>query len=341
MKAYLDHTQVVLNGDAALNIGQLLHPFNVLSNHAQMAQAALMQQGGAASFTNGQTLKESAEPDGKKKRKKRAYKPRDPNAPKRPLTAYFRYLGEMRPLIQAELQHNPELFADKGKPGDISRVATDRWNALSKEEQEPYRQAYRSALKTYEEQVAAYKAEGGQVEDATLTDVDADAEVDVGVDVDAGAPAEKKKEEEEAEADADTSSADSSESDEDDEEEEVAAPPPPPPPAQETKKTPKSAMKKGKQFSSINPEPTPVAPAKSSSPERKRKAAAEEEEAPKKKRGRKSNAVVAGADTSSPPARAPAPVAPMAASSLEAVPAGEAVNKKKKDKKRKSKGGDA
>ena len=70
-------------------------------------------------------------PDGKKKRKKRAYKARDPNAPKRPLTAYFRFLGENRGAIAAEIQANPEMFAASGKPGDISRVATDRWNALT------------------------------------------------------------------------------------------------------------------------------------------------------------------------------------------------------------------
>ena len=103
----------------------------------------------------------SEEPvDGKKKRKKRAYKPRDPNAPKRPLTAYFRFLGENRGTIAKEIQDDPERFANSGKPGDISRIATERWNALTKDEQEPYRAAYQAALKEYEKEVEKYKASG-------------------------------------------------------------------------------------------------------------------------------------------------------------------------------------
>ncbi len=59
-------------------------------NPAQMASMALQQNGGMV-----QPDVKTEEADGKK-RKKRAYKARDPNAPKRPLTAYFRYLGDMR-----------------------------------------------------------------------------------------------------------------------------------------------------------------------------------------------------------------------------------------------------
>ena len=278
-------------------------------------------------FPNG-----SEEPDGKKKRKKRNYKQRDPNAPKRPLTAYFRYLGENRGAIQQEIQSNPDLYQTPGKPGDISRIATDRWNALSKEQQEPYRKAYQDALKDYEKEVAEYKANGNKVGDTTMIE---DTNLDASHVEDEATPA--KVTTEKVDDDDDDSSSDSSSSESSDEEEE--APPPPPP-----QKTPKSAMKKGKQaaaanavnapqtFSSLGPVETAAVSA--SSPSRKRKAGNEEDTATaaaRKKRGGRS----AGEAASSPPAPTPAPVAPMAAASPEAAPASDASKKKKKDKKRK------
>ena len=286
---------------------------------------------------------------GKKKRKKRAYKPRDPNAPKRPLTAYFRYLGEARPTIQAEINTNPELHKTTGKPGDISRIATDRWNALTAEQQQPYKEAYQAELKDYEKAIAAYKAMGGQVDETTMMTLDgAEAEAAATPAAVMAPAAEKAAEEEEDDDDDDTTS------DDDDEEEEEVAPPPPPQPPKATPK--KSALKKGGKASAVQPAPAPAVstatpifssinneaaagvpntssdPAKSSSPTRKRKGAdatVAEGESGRKKRTRKSNAaeeVVAGADE----APAPAPVAPMASSPDVADTTG----KKKKDKKK-------
>ena len=310
----------MLNGDSSLNVSTLIQPFNVLTNHAQMAQLALQQQNGGmpVMMSNGGGLG-SEEPGEKKKRKKRAYKQRDPNAPKRPLTAYFRYLGENRAGIQQEIADNPDLFQTPGKPGDISRIATDRWNNLTKDQQEPYRQAYQAALKDYEKDVTEYKNSGGKVEDSQINDethidMDADAEEETP----AKAAAEKESEDE-----------NTSSEDESDEEEERPAPPPPPP-----AKTPKSALKKGKQ-SNVQPAAAPVFsslnaqerdPAPSSSPSHKRKAGSEEEKS-RKKRGAKSKEVV---EESPPPA--PATVVAPPPSSPEAP----ASKKKKKDKKRKS-----
>lgn len=60
------------------------------------------------------------------KKKKRA--PVDPNAPKRPITAYFLYMKTHRPIIQSEmgLGHTAKEVADEG---------TRRWNAKTKEDQ--------------------------------------------------------------------------------------------------------------------------------------------------------------------------------------------------------------
>jgi hypothetical protein len=60
----------------------------------------------------------------KKARKKAA--PRDPNEPKRPLTAYLLWLGENREKIHAEL-------GSEQKRGQISSEGTKRWNALPEE----------------------------------------------------------------------------------------------------------------------------------------------------------------------------------------------------------------
>jgi transcriptional regulator HMO1 len=331
----------VLNGDATLHAGQMLGVFGQHFgagnfNPAQMATMALQQNGGM----NAQDPKLEDGGEDTKKRKKRAYKARDPNAPKRPLTAYFRYLGEVRHSISEELQKNPENFKDvAGQPGDISRIATARWQQMSEDAKAPYKAAYRSELEDYNVKAAQYaKRKGLPVADgAELGDGEGDAtgftEADApGEDVaeDAKAAAEKDDD------DDDTSSEDSSSEDSDEDE-----PAPAPVKAPTTKK---SAMKKNKTpaqpqtfnslptpvFNSINP--NPPAASSSSSPTRKRKGSGEEAESSKKRNRKSKGDAVAGSD--------PAPVAPMAASSPEVqAPAAEA-KKKKKDKK-KSKGSDA
>jgi hypothetical protein len=268
VKAYIDHTNVILAGDASLaslDVSMLQQPFNDLAA-PQLAQLALAYQQNESSAA-------PAEVDGKKKRN---YKPRDPNAPKRPLTAYFRYLQEQRGPAAEEMAKSGN---GPGKPGDISKAVTERWKAMTEEEQLPYKEAYQRALKDYEREVSAYKATG-----------EADAEIEP--EEQANGAAEKA---EDSESESESSTTD---------EEEVAMPPPPPkvasPEAKKTPKTPKSAMKKKKvaedvpatpQFSSINPSvPIPSSQRKSSSPELKRKAAADaSEDGTKKKRGRKTN----------------------------------------------------
>lgn len=340
VKAYLDHTQAVLNGDQSLNVGHLLQPFNLLSQQAQMAQLALAQGGGIPGLLpNGGGVPaeiKSEEPEGKKKRKKRAYKQRDPNAPKRPLTAYFRYLGQLRPEIQQEIANNPEQHKTSGKPGDISRIATDRWNQLTTEQQEPYKEAYKEELKDYEVAIAKYKAAGGNPEDLTQVDVTDTTGLEATPAAIEEAPAAEEEKDDDSSSDSDSSS--------EEEEEEEVAPPPPPPPQVSPKK---SALKKTKAapaantpaFSSINETAAAAAPssppAKSSSPSKKRKGAGEEEGG-RKKRGRQSKAdeeIIASAEV--------APVANMMTSSPEvaSTPAVEAGKKKKDKKKRKS--GDA
>lgn len=308
VKAYIDHTNVVLAGDASLDVSMLQQPFHDIAA-PQLAQLALAHQ-----QQDAQAAVPPTDADGKKKRN---YKPRDPNAPKRPLTAYFRYLQEQRaPLAEQMAKINDA----PSKPGDISKAATERWKSMSEEEQAPYKAAYQRALKDYEREVASYKAGGEGAEPAEQQQVNGAAQQD---------------DDAESETDSDESS-----------EEEEAKPMPPPAPkvaSPEVKKTPKSAMKKTKnvkpaedfpatpQFSSINPSvPIPSSQQKSSSPELKRKASgdAAAEEGTKKKRGRKSKAEKE-AEAAAAAAAAAAPAVPASDASSEKP-------KKEKKKKRKS-----
>jgi hypothetical protein len=324
VKAYIEHTNVVLSSDASLaslDISMLQQPFYDLAA-PQLAQLALAHQQNDAHGSA------PAEVDGKRKR---TYKPRDPNAPKRPLTAYFRYLQEQRGPFAEQMAKDNEA-GGTGKPGDISKAVTENWKKMTEAEQLPYKEAYQRALKDYEKEVAAYKATGG-----AAVEEDADAEAEVESEPQVNGAAEKEDDAEESDSESESST---------DEEEAVVMPPPPPkvasPEVKKTPKTPKSAMKKTKakaaddvpatpQFSSINPG-TAIPSSqqrKSSSPELKRKATADVagDETTKKKRGRKTNkqkeAEAAEAEAA-------------AAQAVTASDASEEKPKKEKKKKRKS-----
>jgi transcriptional regulator HMO1 len=64
--------------------------------------------------------------DGKVKRK-RVKKEKDPNAPKRPLTAFFLYSTYARPLVKSDL-------GDKSAPVDINNEILRRWQNMSEAE---------------------------------------------------------------------------------------------------------------------------------------------------------------------------------------------------------------
>lgn len=228
------------------------------------------------------------------KKKKRA--PVDPNAPKRPITAYFLYMKTHRPIIQAEMGpgHTAKEVADEG---------TRRWNAKSKEDQHvstPYgiqgrllhidsrsqvwrlrywinRAAYKVKLQAYKEgkpipeisEEAAKKlfeeqSKNGQpIEDAASDDEDAAVD------------------EEQAAAD---SSSDESESEEDPEPIKEPSPPKPNKRQKTSKAAPekKAAKAKTPVAREQSPTPAPASPVKSAAKDKKakssRKSAAKEPE---------------------------------------------------------------
>lgn len=115
--AYIDHSNAVLGGTEAIDHKTL----NVMNWMASTAMPSV-----SAAPAPAATIKDE---DGKPVRKKRTNPPKDPNAPKRPVTAYLLYLDEMRPVIQAEL-------GEGQSRGDISVEGTRRWKQLTDAEQQ-------------------------------------------------------------------------------------------------------------------------------------------------------------------------------------------------------------
>ncbi|EME82570.1 uncharacterized protein MYCFIDRAFT_79010 [Pseudocercospora fijiensis CIRAD86] len=313
VKAYIDHTDVILQGEGTLDISHLLNPFTGAVGAAQTAEFNIANGLHAVNTGTAEVLA-NGDP---KKRQKRPYKQRDPNAPKRPLTAYFRYLKEVRPLIAAEVQNNPP--SDGIKAGDISKIATERWKALGDAKRKPYHQAYQSELAAYEAAVKEYKAAGGKVDDVPKTPGDEDEEED-DQDDEKETPAKIT-----AAADESSSSDDSSSDEEEtDSEEEVPVKPPPPPPEAPKKKKSRKSEVAATPVTAVPPPPAPMsAPERVSS--KKRKAPAGEEtpstEKKKKKKNRKSDVDPASAQLQ------------LESSQPSATPG---VEKKEKKKKRKS-----
>jgi len=77
----------------------------------------------------------------------------DPNAPKKPLTAYFSYLNSKRAEIVAS---HPE-WEGKDKVTGVSKTAGAMWKALSPEEKKPYTDNAASAKAKYDVLFNAYK----------------------------------------------------------------------------------------------------------------------------------------------------------------------------------------
>ncbi|GAB7364719.1 hypothetical protein MBLNU230_g5519t1 [Neophaeotheca triangularis] len=332
VKAYIDHTNVVLAGDGSLNVSYLTEPFAALGGNIDpklLAQSALAQ-------SNGNDTVKKEDTDGK--RKKRKYTPRDPNAPKRPLTAYFRYLQEQRGKLSEQMAKDPE---GSHRAGDISKLATAQWKAMPLSERQPYRDAYQEATKEYHRKVAEYKAAGGVVPEETASPKEDDEDEE-----EEGAALTNVKPGEET-----SSSGESSESDDDDDEDEEEEKPAPSPPKQE-KKTPKSkksavanaaapappstAKANSKSAAASMPPPSSEPPRKTS-PDLKRKAppaTPETENKKKKKRGPKSKAEkeAEAAAAAAPPSSAIADSQP----EPEAEAPSTSTKKAKKDRKKKS-----
>lgn len=89
------------------------------------------------------TRKTKARGDGGKKKK-------DPNAPKRGLSAYMFFANEQRDKVREE---NPGI-----KFGEVGKLLGEKWKSLSEKQRAPYAAKAEVDKKRYEEQKAAYAA---------------------------------------------------------------------------------------------------------------------------------------------------------------------------------------
>ncbi|KAL2684021.1 nucleosome binding protein [Phyllosticta citricarpa] len=88
--------------------------------------------------------------DGGKKKK-------DPNAPKRGLSAYMFFANEQREKVRED---NPGI-----KFGEVGKLLGEKWKALSEKQRAPYEKKAADDKKRYEDEKAAYAAKGADEED--------------------------------------------------------------------------------------------------------------------------------------------------------------------------------
>jgi len=81
-------------------------------------------------------------------KKKTTRKKKDPNAPKRSLSAYMFFANENRDIVRAE---NPGINF-----GQVGRLLGEKWKALSTEDKTPYENKAAADKKRYEKEKAEY-----------------------------------------------------------------------------------------------------------------------------------------------------------------------------------------
>jgi len=77
--------------------------------------------------------------------------------PKKPLTAFFKYLEEQRPAILKQLGENSKT------KGIVAKTGAEQWRALSAADKSPYEEKAAAARVQYEAAVQSFKATGGEM----------------------------------------------------------------------------------------------------------------------------------------------------------------------------------
>merc|ERR1712198_493918 len=113
----------------------------------------------AASVAGGETrLKESRmPPKGKRGRpkkgeEKKQRKKKDPNAPKRPMSAYFLFMNATRPTVRKE---NPDASS-----GEVAKILGKMWGEIEPADKAKFDKDAAAAKKKWEAEKAAYAKKG-------------------------------------------------------------------------------------------------------------------------------------------------------------------------------------
>lgn len=177
LRAYMQHTASVLAGE---NIAETLQ----LPPHITATANAAVE----AASTAASTLTQAVAPTPKLKRK-REKKIKDPNAPKRPLTAMFLYASAARDIVKGDLAAalGPD---EKIQPNAVNLEITKRWNEMPDEDKERWRASYRDSLAKYLDEKKEYEAKTG-VNDPHLHEEEPSDEAEAGaLDSDASSDSE-------------------------------------------------------------------------------------------------------------------------------------------------------
>ncbi|CAI4055414.1 hypothetical protein SKDZ_02G1970 [Saccharomyces kudriavzevii ZP591] len=95
--------------------------------------------------------KEPKQPKQTKEPKKRTTRrKKDPNAPKRGLSAYMFFANENRDIVRSE---NPDVTF-----GQVGRILGEKWKALTAEDKQPYESKAQADKKRYESEKELYNA---------------------------------------------------------------------------------------------------------------------------------------------------------------------------------------
>ncbi|KAF2770103.1 HMGB family protein [Teratosphaeria nubilosa] len=84
-------------------------------------------------------------------------KKKDPNMPKRGLSAYMFFANDQRDKVREE---NPGI-----KFGEVGKILGEKWKGLNDKQKAPYEAKAAADKKRYEEEKAAYTAGGDEDED--------------------------------------------------------------------------------------------------------------------------------------------------------------------------------
>ena len=117
---------------------------NYTTNTQPAGQAAMMQQRtvmGVGASRPGQPVQQGQKPNQKQMK--------DPNAPKKPLSAYFLFSQEERLKVKAE-------FADYSIT-EVAKEIGKRWATIDPAVKQSYEQRYKDSRRLYEQEMQAYK----------------------------------------------------------------------------------------------------------------------------------------------------------------------------------------
>ncbi len=128
----MQHTASILAGEDG-DLDKLQIPSTIAATASAAIEAATSAANGVAQGMDGANAASTT--GGKTKKRKREKKEKDPNAPKRPLTAYFLFQKHARPIVERDLQEA------LGEGGTIEKhaVASEmnkRWKEMPAEEKE-------------------------------------------------------------------------------------------------------------------------------------------------------------------------------------------------------------